>query len=41
MVGKAYQYELKVKADYGDWRIYGNMNDKGQIIFELFEKALH
>ncbi|WP_195464691.1 RHS repeat-associated core domain-containing protein, partial [Faecalispora jeddahensis] len=41
VAGKAYQYELKVKADYGDWRIYGNMNDKGQIIFELFEKALH
>lgn len=39
--GKSYQYELKVFGEYSDWRIYGNINDKGQYIFDLFGKGLH
>ena len=40
--GKMYQYELKIKGTYGDWRLYGNMDESsGHIIFSLFGKGIH
>ena len=36
---KKFHYEIKVKGKYGAWRVLGNMNDKGQLIFDLFEKS--
>ncbi|NJD02083.1 MAG: RHS repeat-associated core domain-containing protein [Ruminiclostridium sp.] len=41
VAGKIYRYEIKIKGKYGDWRVYGNKNDQGQIIFDLFGKGNH
>jgi len=39
--GKIFHYEIKIKGKYGAWRVLGNMNDKGQIIFDLLEKHIN
>ncbi|URZ06760.1 molecular chaperone Hsp60 [Clostridium felsineum] len=37
-----YTYEIKVKnKEYGDFRIYGYESSNGDIVFDLFDKALH
>ncbi len=36
--GFTYQYELKVLGQGGGARLYGNMNERGQVIFERFAR---
>lgn len=42
-VGRTYyKYEIKVKGKYGDWRVFGNYDEKSnQIIFDKFDKGKH
>jgi uncharacterized protein RhaS with RHS repeats len=40
--GTYYKYEVKIKGNFGDWRLYGNYDEKTKhIIFDLFDKGLH
>lgn len=37
-----YSYEVKIKGLFGDWRIYGNLDESsGHIIFSCFAKGKH
>lgn len=39
---KYYKFEVKVKGQYGDWRVFGNYDEKsGHYIFDLFDKGKH
>ena len=39
--GTKYYYEIKVLHKFGDWRIFGNLDSVGNIIFEIFAKGIH
>ena len=39
--GTKYYYEIKVLRKFGDWRIFGNLDSVGNIIFEIFAKGIH
>ena len=40
--GKYQKYEIIIKGKYGDWRVFGNLDEQsGKIIFELFDKGVH
>ncbi len=39
---KTYKFEVKIKGQYGDWRVFGNYDEKsGHYIFDLFDKGKH
>ncbi|MFN8510687.1 MAG: polymorphic toxin-type HINT domain-containing protein [Deinococcaceae bacterium] len=37
--GELYKYELKILGKDGNYRLYGNMNENGQIILEEFSRS--
>ncbi|WDQ32656.1 RHS repeat-associated core domain-containing protein [Paenibacillus marchantiae] len=40
--GKTYTHEIKVlNKDYGDYRIFGYLDEAGKFIFDQFKKGLH
>ena len=40
--GKNYTHEIKVlNKEYGDYRIFGYIDDAGEFIFDQFRKGLH
>ena len=38
---KIFKYEIKIKGHLGDYRIFGNMDESGTIIFDYFGRGIH